>query len=134
MKLGLYRHFKGEHYLVIGTADDANAEDLADYQEMMQRVYAHNRGDTGVPDKPTPLGQRTTVVYVPLYVVPDSETNMAVRTVEDFERKLCGVTWEEDSGERCWSCFKPLDAQDRCPDHGHTNYQVRRFEYVGGDQ
>lgn len=118
MKLGVYRHYKGEHYLVIGVADDANAAEFCQADNA-----GRSRGST--------LDKRTVVVYVPLYVVPDSETNMAVRTVEDFEQLLCNVQWEDENGWRGFTCYRRLEADGRCVEHGHTNYQVRRFEYAG---
>lgn len=52
---GVYRHWKGRQYLVLGTAHDANVEG------------------------------REVVVYVPLYVdETQTGPRLAVRTVEDF--------------------------------------------------
>lgn len=99
MKLGVYQHYKGPRYLVLGTAHDANVED------------------------------RRVVVYVGLErgaKLDEDEDSMAVRTLEDFNQKLCGCRWEDGA------CFTPLDENDRCANHGHTNMPpVRRFEYVG---
>lgn len=85
LKTGVYRHYKGHLYLVLGYGEDANADNLCDYSETMDRVYRHNRGDTDGPTKPTPLSERAVVVYIPLQL---SETRegpvMDVRTVDDF--------------------------------------------------
>jgi hypothetical protein len=115
VRLGVYRGYKGEYYLVIGIADDANADEFCPADSAGRPVGSA-------------LDERTVVVYVPLYVVPDSEANMAVRTFDDFNQMLCTNRWEDDL------CYQPLDAQDRCLNHGRTNYPpIRRFEYVGGD-
>lgn len=103
MKAGLYRHYKGGTYLVLGTAIDT--------------------GDIG----------RQVVVYAGARN-RNFEPYMFVRTVEDFNQKLCGIYVPGDISTLGpgSTCFKPLDENERCPVHEHTNTPpVRRFEYVG---
>lgn len=62
LKAGVYQHYKGEHYLVLGYAHDASIDQWQSYSERM------------------------VVVYVPLYVSIglDPSPRMAVRDVDDF--------------------------------------------------
>lgn len=57
-KLGVYRHYKGQFYLVTGVAHDSNYEG------------------------------RVVVVYVPLYVKDEAGPQTAVRTLDDFNALL----------------------------------------------
>lgn len=68
--MGIYRHYKGPLYLVLGLAHDANAETLWTLDA---------RGELEC------RGERTVVVYVPLQLDgAHTGPRMAVRTLEDF--------------------------------------------------
>lgn len=71
---GVYRHYKGGLYLVLGYAHDANADELMD-----KRRWVEDRVD------PSFLNGRTVVVYIGLEL-NDAHTGprLAVRTAEDF--------------------------------------------------
>lgn len=116
MKAGLYRHYKGGTYLVLGIAHDANADELWSWPVS--------------ESESRPILQREVVVYVGLDRGDKPGTPMAVRTVKDFNQKLCGVRVYDDKIDV--KCCKPLVGDDRCPEHEHTNTPpVLRFEYVG---
>lgn len=69
---GIWRHYKGPRYLLLGVGHDANAEDL------------HVRDTEGW------LGTRTVVVYVALETDGAKEgPPMAVRTLIDWSRIVC---------------------------------------------
>lgn len=123
MKVGLYRHYKGGTYLVLGIAHDANADTIGNSTE--QAIIGYE-----LDDRVKPFGSREVVVYVGLDRGDKPGTPMAVRTLEDFNQKLCGVRVYDDKIDV--KCCKPLDSDDRCPEHEYTNTPpVRRFEYVG---
>jgi hypothetical protein len=127
---GVYRHYKGPLYQVLGYAHDANAEDLADYPAMMERVYAHNRGDVGVPDKPTPLGERVAVVYFGLTLdAAHTGPRLAVRSYDDF------FAWVHPfDGSRCWTHVGESNTYCQCTGYTHIDVPdrraVQRFTYV----
>jgi hypothetical protein len=79
---GMYRHYKGGHYLVFGLGFDAN------------------------------IDGRTTVIYVPLYLRDDQPgPRLTVRTVEDFCAEIdphTGALWADTraAGSPC-ACTAP---------------------------
>ena len=80
---GVYRHYKGPLYLVLGLAHDANADSLYDDLAM---VEASEHSTTGGD----PLGEREVVVYVPLQLDgAHTGPRLAVRTREDFDAEVC---------------------------------------------
>lgn len=84
---GLYRHYKGGMYQVLGLGFDAN------------------------------IDGRTTVIYIPLYLRDDQPgPRLTVRTVEDFFAEIdphTGLLWHEhcnlveDEGQQC-GCTGPV--------------------------
>lgn len=75
IRMGIYRHYKGPLYLVIGLAHDANADTLCG-------GAVGTSWDHGLFK---PLGERIVVVYVPLQLDgAHTGPRMAVRTLEDF--------------------------------------------------
>lgn len=115
MIAGIYRHYKGHHYLVLGLAHDANADDLYVGDE------AHGVGGAG--DPPRPLGEREVVVYVPLELHgAQTGARMAVRTLEDWQAVVCAHLMCPRYGE-------PVGPHpDPCVLGRHA---VRRFVFVG---
>lgn len=76
---GVYQHWKGPLYLVLGLAHDANAGDLYSFKNDMARSSGR-----------APLGEREVVVYVGLQLDAAHEgARLAVRTLEDFFAKVC---------------------------------------------
>lgn len=107
LQAGVYKHYKGPLYLLLGVAHDANADTLSVV------------GDAGWPES-TPLGEREVVVYVPLTL--DSAhfgPRMAVRTRADWE------SYVHDDGSTC------EHARDRtwCPET--RTWLTPRFAYLG---
>lgn len=128
MKLGLYQHYKGGRYLVLGTAQDANADVLyigrpCDYPPYTSYGSYQMHG-------------REVVVYV---AVEHDEPykhhpRLWVRTADDFNQKLCGVRVDNTMNNGWHTCAKPLGVNDRCPDHEHTNTPpVLRFTCLERD-
>ena len=75
IQMGIYRHYKGQLYQVLGIAHDANADALC----------GGNVGTSWDHGQFKPLGQRTVVVYMPLQLDgAHLGPRMAVRTIEDF--------------------------------------------------
>lgn len=117
---GVYRHYKGPLYLVLGMAHDANADEL----------FAH-RADVARSSTVAPSGDRIVVVYIGLQL-DEAHTGprLAVRTLEDFMVEVCGAV--DDEGAACggnlvwsntlmaWTCVK----------HGET-INIKRFSYLG---
>ena len=107
---GIYRHYKGRRYLVLGMASDSNAEDLA--------IWDPNFGGEFLP-----LEERLVVVYVSLEAEGRKPgPTMHVRTVEDFSCYVC-------DDKRCANYGKRLANPADFGDHN----AVRRFEYEGID-
>jgi hypothetical protein len=79
---GIYRHYKGHHYQVLGYAHDANADTLGEDPNMVMGWE--------------PLGERFVVVYIGLEL-NDAHTGprLAVRDHEDFHRMVC---WNQKCG------------------------------------
>lgn len=108
---GVYQHWKGPLYLVLGLAHDANADEL--YR------YDYNPDSNG--RSLTPLGEREVVVYVGLQLDAAHEgARLAVRTLQDFFAHVCVADTNGDGD--CASCARLGDA---------SPCRVRRFSYVG---
>jgi len=77
VRAGIYRHYKGQLYLALGLAHDANAEDLVPIQDVRGSWERRNL----IPG----MLERTVVEYVPLQLDgAPLGPRMAVRTAEDF--------------------------------------------------
>lgn len=89
--MGVYRHYKGPLYQLIGVAHDANAEEL----------FGAAVAVLGLPERQPasePLGERIVVVYIGLQLDTAHEgPRLAVRTMSDFVRVV------HDDGQPCWS-------------------------------
>ena len=107
IRLGIYRHYKGPLYQVLGLAHDANADTLASSESA---EFELNPGDW-----PGVLGERIVVVYLPLQLDgAHLGPRMATRTLEDF---LLPVCWDKDCHRfgqspvrqcsRDWDAVKP---------------------------
>jgi hypothetical protein len=108
VKMGIYRHWNGPLYQVLGIAHDANADALYDYDAV---VSAEMNGGGEA------LGQRTVVVYMPLQLDgAHPEARMCVRTLEDF----LGVVHGDGS-----YCFGDKRCQNAPPN------VISRFTYLG---
>jgi hypothetical protein len=107
IEMGIYRHYKGPLYLVMGLAHDANAGEL-------WKIKFENE----VPLRTEILHERTVVVYMPLQLDgAHLGPRMAVRTLEDFTQRVCRVATHRFYG-------KPVGpAVDDCGGP--------RFEYLG---
>lgn len=103
MIAGIYQHYKGHLYLVLGLGHDANADDLA----------------VGAPNYPGYWkqieGGREVVVYVPLQLDDaHAGARLAVRTAEDFSKPVC------------WEASCPGYGDSKC---GHL--RSPRFQFLG---
>lgn len=105
---GVYRHYKGPLYLVLGLAHDANAEEFFTADE----------------EKYFPTGDRAVVVYVPLQLDgAHTGPRMAIRTDREigdaFYDIVCTRSEHTHYGEAV-----PLEEQVVCN-------AVERFTYIG---
>lgn len=111
---GVYRHYKGPLYLVLGLAHDANAEELSYHHPLMK----DDQGGRGMWEV---LVEREVVVYVGLQLDAAHEgARLAVRTLQDFFAKVCGYQHCEGFGKQVRS------SAESCWQH-----EVARFSYVG---
>lgn len=76
--LGIYRHYKGGYYQVLGVALDSNADELFSQDKYTGEYYAEDG--------------RLVVVYSSLYLA--AGPRLAVRTVEDWNARLHLVTMD----------------------------------------
>lgn len=121
LKAGVYRHYKGPLYLVLGLAHDANAGDLYSTRSWVARSSERY-----------PLGEREVVVYVGLQTdEAHPGARLAVRTVDDF------FAWVHDeSSPRPYGseCRKFALTQEgnwcHCGEYPARTI-VQRFVYVG---
>jgi hypothetical protein len=115
MRAGVYRHYKGSKYLVLGVAHDANADSL--FAEPLP-----------FREQATSLGKREVVVYVGLERADKGGTPLVVRTVSDFNELVCWNPACEERGKhtgRTW----PTAPRVLC---GPCKFTLRpRFEYEG---
>lgn len=110
---GVYRHYKGPLYLVLGYAHDANADVLG---------LATTPGSSYF----TPFGgERTVVVYVGLELDGAHRgARLAVRTVDDFFAVVCA------GDSTCLNYGREVSFRaDSCVHCGTPTRQ--RFAYVG---
>lgn len=113
---GIYRHYKGPLYLVLGLAHDANAES---FWVGGTPFRVDLPGGPGVQTDFEPLVEREVVVYVGLQLDEAHEgARLAVRTLQDFFACVC-----PDS-----TCDRYGQNHDGHP-VGH--HEVPRFSYVG---
>lgn len=114
LRAGIYRHYKGQHYQVIGYGHDANAADL----------YVKWDGIDGRdPCLHRPVGaERFVVIYMGLELTDAHDgPRWAVRSVDDF------FAWvHAEDGERCDRVGR---GSTWCAYHQRT--VVPRFDYVG---
>ena len=116
MHAGIWRHYKGPLYLVLGTAHDANADSLYDENAVANIAEQATSGTD-------PLEEREVVVYVPLQLDgAHLGPRMAVRTRSDFEANCCikkecpnygqasidGFPRECVNGGHLWPRFVPM--------------------------
>ncbi len=114
---GVYRHYKGQHYLVLGLAHDANADNL---REAVSEVMEDGCRSFGY----RPLVEREVVVYVPLELTgAHTGARMAVRTLEDFQSLVCAAP-------DC-RCYGQVFGYDPDGDPCAAEHAVRRFTYLG---
>lgn len=79
---GVYRHYKGQHYRVIGMGHDANADEL---HRVVDREFRHAGMVMGTASYPEEVGDRNLVVYIPLYYSKEhGNAAFAVRDFDDF--------------------------------------------------
>src|SRR5580765_8236505 len=119
---GIWRHWKGNLYQMLGIARDANAGELtiANSQEHWDEDNFRS----------IPLGERTVVVYIGLQL--DGATpgpRMNVRTLEDF---IAWVPTSDTEGQaRMIAARSPGDPLGYYVRHTDTGYEIPRFEYLG---
>lgn len=115
---GIYRHYKGQHYLVLGLAHDANAEDL--YREYFADGPRYS-----------PLGEREVVVYVPLELDgAHAGARLAVRTLSDFTATVCPFNRAVEDGNGWAVVGHEWCGEEACDQHPAWE-KVPRFAYVG---
>jgi hypothetical protein len=124
IQLGIYRHYKGPLYQVLGIAHDANADTLFDSDDAgvgtVGNHDVHYRRTRG-----RAMGERTVVVYIPLQLDgAHLGPRMAVRTLEDFE----GDAEVDETEAYAW--LKRGGMYARRIDDGDM-FAVRRFTYLG---
>jgi hypothetical protein len=109
LKMGIYEHYKGPLYLVLGIGHDANAGEL----------YAH-RNDVARSSSRAPSGERIVVIYIGLQLGgAHLGPRLAVRTLEDFLASVCIQPEHRHYG-------KVAGADDPCR-------TVQRFTYLGSE-
>lgn len=111
---GVYRHYKGPLYQVLGYAHDANADEL----------YS-NRSGVARSESQAPSGDRIVVVYFGLQL-EDAHMGprLAVRTVDDF------FAWVHNDGHQCPAHNSDVIVRNnggRCSD---GFYIRKRFEFL----
>jgi hypothetical protein len=118
LRSGVWRHYKGHFYLVLGYAHDANAEDLYRVRGI-EKLRSPISSDDPFNLEFTALGERAVVVYIGLELDDANKgPRLAVRTAEDFFALVCS-----ECGS-LWECTK--NHQDEGPVG-----PVPRFEYMG---
>lgn len=113
---GVYRHYKGQLYQVIGYAHDANADTLIDM------LPSKCEGKTTLVE---PVGERIVVVYIGLQLdAAHLGPRMAVRSVDDFNRRLCGYV-------HCPRFGLPFESGESGGCCDCNNVSVPRFHFIG---
>lgn len=117
IQAGVYRHYKGPLYLVLGYGHDANVEDLAQWSAEDGEFLT--------------MGERDVVVYIGLQLdEAHSGPRLAVRTVSDFFAML------HQDHEPCpkWTqqMFNPKAPVHRCDCFGPNRLDllIPRFKYI----
>lgn len=83
LRMGIYRHYKGTLYQVLGIAHDANAEEYSDTVKQVRSRFMAAHMSHLMPDAVSE--SRTVVVYMPLQLDgAHLGPRMAVRTLDDF--------------------------------------------------
>jgi hypothetical protein len=113
---GIYRHYKGPLYLVLGYAHDANADELCDLE--LARIP-----ETDI-EPMFPEG-RTVVVYVGLQLDDAHRgARLAVRTAADFHARV------HSDGTECKTFDNMGGAYCHCKDR--VSHRTKpRFDYIG---
>lgn len=125
LRAGVYRHWKGPLYLVLGYGHDANAEDL--FAMLEDKVY---------PPGLKRLGQRDVVVYIGLELdEAHSGPRLAVRTVDDFFCLVCtmhnGLIWNSPEHEARTVAERKEGILDETKHQDLEGTIVPRFTYLG---
>lgn len=119
LQMGIYRHYKGPLYQVLGLAHDANAEDL--YRPLPPAATF------GIRTEYEPLPVRWVVVYMPLELDgAHLGPRMAVRTLEDFVAEVHVV--DREQAKEDWT-------YETCPDTKTCvvprGFHLHRFQHLG---
>lgn len=113
LKAGIYQHYKGPQYLVLGLAHDANDDNLYEYVQVPEAGGQMISSLTG----------REVVVYIGLQTdAAHIGARLAVRTLEDFFAEVCG-----NKDCMCYGdLFRVPSPEFRCSNYHRTP----RFTYV----
>lgn len=114
LKAGIYQHYKGPLYLVLGLAHDSNADTVGDRSEVTS-----GGGAAALSSRVVPFEERIVVVYVALNI-DKSGPPMAVRTLDNFLAWVCTEKDHRHYGEE--------------PEDFEVCGAVRRFAYIGTDR
>lgn len=112
LKMGVYRHYKGERYLVLGLARDANADGGRNEASLW---VSHPRATTA-------LQTRTVVVCVQLN--PNLGSKFEVRTRDDF------TAWLKLNDGQPTTVLED-EWRQYVPEQMHHYGWVQRFAYLG---
>jgi hypothetical protein len=122
---GVWRHYKGPLYLVLGYGHDANAlGDATTYDDTVIGTHSTEASEW------LPLEERIVVVYLGLELT-DAHTGprLAVRTAEDFLAWLHPDDWSVCPEQVTISSGDGMACD--CPHYATFESLVRRFTYVG---
>lgn len=123
LKAGIYQHYKGPLYLVLGLAHDANADILSICPTDTREAFYQ-----------TTLGEREVVVYIGLQLdEAHAGARLAVRTLDDFFAWVHGAESSQAFGSRCedWAVVSDTGPWCHCAKQGSERGIVRRFTYFG---
>lgn len=110
LRAGIWRHYKGPLYLVLGLAHDANAGELFTFDAVAQDF--------------DPVEEREVVVYIGLQLdAAHAGARLAVRTLADFMAEVCVNTSCDNYGRPTVHGMPRV-----CHNGGHL---WPRFFYVG---
>lgn len=125
LRAGIYRHYKGPLYQVLGYAHDANADTLYD-QKGVRRRETHG-------EMPDPLGERNVVVYLGLELTEAHVgPRLAVRNVsggDAFFDWLHPDDWTVCPEHVPYGVGNAVECD--CPHYPGFTPLVQRFAYVG---
>jgi hypothetical protein len=129
LQAGVYRHYKGRHYLVLGYSHDSNADTLYDQQAVDDAAGAWQ---SGVMHTIQPLGERVCVVYIGLELTDAHKgPRIGHRNVtgpDAFFDWLHPDDWSVCPEPVPYGVGNPIECD--CSHAGFT-LLVRRFTYVG---